>query len=471
MRIFPARHARATGPSERAADVPAHVPCVIVGAGHAGLSVAYGLQQAGLRPLLLEQLPQVGDVWRRRYQRLHLHHLTDAMYLPGMHHGAQVPEYPSRLDFADYLQAYVLLHQMDVRLGHRLHRLTPLDTGGWELQVSVNHTTLTFTADHVVLATGPTGVTPLRPALKGQEHWRGQILHSVDFDSGADYRGQRVLVVGAGNSAIEVLCDLYDNSAEPSLLMRSPGSWVTRQGFAHYHRLLAVGRWLLTYVPGAWLLAPVVLRLLDHYLKYDVRRRYPDLAALGVDTHPATPMLRMAQSRGTRPPTYIDGTWGKVGVTLAELLRAGTVALYRGEIEQLQTDSRSVAFTDGRVGDFDTIILCTGFAPPTEHWQTFLDSQVSQAIAREMPLPWAEHAQFPGLWVALGGVATSRFALQILARRLAARILGHRPPGRVLNPVVSFLLSGIDPGLIQIPRRTLVINTLAACALTYLLWL
>ena len=314
-------------------------------------------------------------------------------------------------------------------------------------------------------------MTPLRPELKGQDHWRGRILHSVDFDSGADYREQRVLVVGAGNSAIEVLCDLHDNGAEPSLLMRSPGSWVTRQGFAHYHRLLAVGRWLLTYVPGAWLLAPVVLRLLDHYLKYDVRRRYPDLAALGVDTHPATPMLRMAQSRGTRPPTYIDGTWGKVGVTLAELLRAGKVALYRGEIEQLQTDSRSVAFTDGRVGDFDTIILCTGFAPPTEHWQTFLDPQVSQALAREMPQAWTEHAQFPGLWVALGGVATSRFALQILASRLAARILGHRPPGRVLNPVVSFLLSGIDPGLIQIPRRTLVINTLAACALTYLLWL
>jgi len=54
--------------------------CIVIGAGHAGLSVARGLKAKGVEPILLEKHHAIGDAWRTRYERLHLHHVTQAMH-------------------------------------------------------------------------------------------------------------------------------------------------------------------------------------------------------------------------------------------------------------------------------------------------------------------------------------------------------------------------------------------------------
>ena len=447
-----------------------HATCIIIGAGHVGLSVAHGLKKSGVEPILLEQHSTIGDAWRKRYERLHLHHITDAMHLPGVKYPQHVPRYPSRLDLADYLQAYAGLHSFDIRLNHQVQSLCAA-ASGWQLQVLQPGTTkpTLFTADQVVLAAGATGITPRIPILNGKDQWAGQILHSQAYINAQPYIGQRVLVVGTGNSAIEILCDLHDHGAHPSMLMRSANSWVTREGFANYHRLLAFGGTILKYVPFTWLAAPFVMRALDRYLMLDVRRRYGDLLDQGIKTDPTPPMLRMARTRGAKAPSYIDGTWGDVGVSMVELIRDGHVPTYQAEIDHLEPGQKAVVFTDGSRAEFDTILLCTGFDPVLAHYATFVDAEVMACIEQDGFQPWSEVAGHPGLWPALGGIATSRYALQVLAARIAARIQNKPPPARVLNPVVSFALAGPDPGLIQVPRRTILINLLACAALLYLL--
>lgn len=443
-------------------------PCLIIGAGHNGLSVAAALRKRGIEAVLLEQHDRVGDQWRERYERLHLHHITDVMHLPGVPYPAHYPRYLSRLDLADYLESYARLQDLDVRCRHKVIHLGHYAAGEWEALVERpgDPVPVTFTADQVVIAAGTTGVTPRIPPLPGRESWGGQVLHSQQYRNAEEFRGKRVLVVGAGNSGIEICCDLYDNGAIPSMLIRGPNSWVTREAYAIYHRTLQFGVPVLKYVPFAWLAAPLVVLGIDAYCKYDVKRRYGDLSDKGIHALPASPMIEMAKSAGTRPPTYVDGTWGDVGVSIFELIRNGKVPTFPAEISRLEAGTKTVVFQDGRQAEFDVVLLCTGFEPILSYYASFLDESVVNKLGQEGVFRFlAPMKEIPGLWISVGGIVSSRFGQDTLGARIAARIRGRSAPFGILNPMLAFLLVGIEPIQIQVPKRTLLINAIA------LLWL
>ena len=459
---------RPHGPSRMRADdrTTTEVPVLIIGAGHCGLSVAMGLKALGIDTIVLEEHAAIGDQWRERYERLHLHHITDAMHLPGVPYPSHVPRYPSRLDLADYLAGYARIHDLDVRLEHRVTHLERSDDGRWRVTVEAAGRALVFTAPNVVVAAGSTGVTPIEPTLPGRDDWAGEVRHSVQYTNATPYVGQRVLIVGSGNSAVEIGCDLFDNGAFPAMLIRSPNSWITRESFAIYHRLLLIGGKIMTYVPFVWLLAPLVLMTLDRYLKHDVARRYGDLREKGVIPHPTPPMQRMAETRARKPPVYIDGTWGDVGSSIFDLIKTGEVAVHTAEIDHLRPGTNTVVFKDGTNADFDVILLCTGFAPIAAHYATFIDRSVMADLARPgVFVPGAAMPDLPGLWLSLGGLSSTRYAQQVLARRIAARVTGREAPKRILSGAAAFAFAGIDPGSFQVRRRTIVINVLAVLAL------
>lgn len=445
-----------------------HAGCLIIGAGHNGLSVGTALRKRGIDPILLDAHDRVGDQWRERYERLHLHHITDVMHLPGVPYPPQYPRYLSRLDFADYLEGYARLQALDVRCRHKVERLERSTTGIWEASVRRpgEQAPLRFTADNVVLAAGSTGVIPRIPRLEGLKDWAGQVLHSQQYRSAEEFRGKRVLVVGAGNSGIEICCDLYDHGADTSILIRGPNSWVTREAYASYHRLLQYGRPVVKYVPFTWLLAPFFILGVDVWCKLEVRRRYGDLSDKGIQELPGPAMIEMARSQGTRPPTYVDGTWGNVGVSLFDLIRCGKLPTYTAEISRLVPGSSTVEFKDGKRGEFDVVLLCTGFEPMMSHYGSFVDEKVLGTLQREDVFRFlGPMKELPGLWISMGGIVGSRFGQDTLGGRIAASIRGIRQPGRILNPMVAFFFAGIEPIQFQVPRITIIINALAALGL------
>jgi cation diffusion facilitator CzcD-associated flavoprotein CzcO len=96
---------------------------IIVGAGPAGLACAATMRGAGLDVAVLEKADRVGAVWRRHYDRLHLH--TDRRHsgLPGMAMPRDFPAYPSRAQMVDYLESYAapFRDQADLRHGGLAH--------------------------------------------------------------------------------------------------------------------------------------------------------------------------------------------------------------------------------------------------------------------------------------------------------------------------------------------------------------
>jgi putative flavoprotein involved in K+ transport len=124
--------------------------------------MAWHLAQQGRRFLVLEAGPEVGHVWRSRWDSLKL--VTPAQYdaLPGMAFPAPADTYPTKDPVADYLQAYVTAFNLPVRLNARATRLSKTDDG-FEVQTADS----TFRARQVVVATGPFQVPFVPPQARG----------------------------------------------------------------------------------------------------------------------------------------------------------------------------------------------------------------------------------------------------------------------------------------------------------------
>src|SRR4029450_4066982 len=114
---------RMTAPHGEAQKDPASgevLDGVVVGGSQAGLAMAWHLQRQGLRFVALEAGPEVGQVWRSRWDSLKL--FTPSQYdaLPGMAFPAPVDTYPTKDPVADYLAAYVAAFALPVRLNAKV---------------------------------------------------------------------------------------------------------------------------------------------------------------------------------------------------------------------------------------------------------------------------------------------------------------------------------------------------------------
>src|SRR5690349_20673913 len=89
----------------------------------------------------------------------------------------------------------------------------------------------TWRAPVVVLATGQYHI-PQQPTWPGQDTYNGRLLHSADYRTGRDYAGQRVLVIGIGNSGAEIAADLAEQGAAfVAVSVRTPPFIVPRDRF------------------------------------------------------------------------------------------------------------------------------------------------------------------------------------------------------------------------------------------------
>ncbi|MBX3195303.1 MAG: NAD(P)/FAD-dependent oxidoreductase [Microbacteriaceae bacterium] len=188
---------------------------VVIGAGQAGLSVAYYLRRLGLDPgndfVVLDRGPGTGGAWQHRWEALRLgfaHRVND---LPGMDElglsfSTADRQLPARDVVADYYARYEEHYALQVV---RPATVTSVTQGLDDFAVTFRgeHGERTVTTEVVVNATGTWG-SPFVPWYPGMREFRGRHVHTVDYVSAEEFRDQDVVVVGGGTSAIGFLLEL-----------------------------------------------------------------------------------------------------------------------------------------------------------------------------------------------------------------------------------------------------------------------
>ena len=175
---------------------------VVVGGSQAGLAMAWHLARQGLRFVVLEAGPEVGHVWRNRWDSLKLFTPSQFDALPGMAFPAPADTYPTKDPVADYLRDYAKAFDLPVRLNARATSLTQTDEG-FEVCTADD----IFQARQVVVATGPFQV-PFIPPMASKLDPSVTQLHSADYRHPQALPDKPVLVVGGGNSGFQIAEEL-----------------------------------------------------------------------------------------------------------------------------------------------------------------------------------------------------------------------------------------------------------------------
>jgi putative flavoprotein involved in K+ transport len=306
---------------------------VVIGAGAAGLAAAASLRARGIDTTILERGQHVGEAWRGRYDRLHLHTIRWLSDLPGYRIPRDFGRWVARDQFVQYLEQYAAHHRLEPRFGVEAERIDR-DDGHWSVRTSDG----TIPARVVVVASGYTCV-PQLPKWPGK--FEGPVLHSVNYRNPEPYRGQDVLVVGTGNSGTEIALDLAEGGARRvRIAMRTAPNILRRDMKGFPTQLIGLA--------GQRLPAT----LLDSIIRVLRRATIPDLSAQGLP-RPNTPY---SQFQRTATVPILD-------VGFVDAVRDRRIEVVPGVAS---LDGRAVVLADGSRLFPDSIVAATGYSPGLE---------------------------------------------------------------------------------------------------------
>ncbi|XP_038886737.1 probable indole-3-pyruvate monooxygenase YUCCA11 [Benincasa hispida] len=315
---------------------------IIVGAGPAGLAVSACLNRLSIRNIVLERDDCCASLWRKRaYDRLKLHLAKNYCSLPYMSFPDNAPTYISRVDFLKYLDEYMSFFGIEPRCCRTVERAWYNEVEE-KWKVGVDNTSSgvqeRYDCKFLVVATGENSEGFL-PNIPGLESFNGEVLHSSGYDNGQRFRGKDVLVVGCGNSGMEIAYDLSNHDANTSIVVRSPVHVLTKD-------IVRLGMFLLKYFP---------CNVVDSISINLAKLKYGDFSKYGIQRPRGGPFLVKAKTG--RSPTIDVGCMKRI---------------QRGEIKVLPSitciKGEQVRFAYGIMNCFDAIIFATGYKSTVLNW-------------------------------------------------------------------------------------------------------
>jgi putative flavoprotein involved in K+ transport len=196
---------------------------LVVGGGHAGLSIAARLRQLNVDVLIVDREERIGDNWRTRYHALTLHNQVHVNHLPYMPFPATWPAYIPKDKLAGWFEYYAEAMELDFWTRTEF-------TGGsydaatrrWAATLRMpDGSTRTMRPRHVVMATGVSDA-PNLPDIPSLKNFKGRVVHAHGYRGAEEWKEKRALVIGTGTSGHDIAQDLHSNGAKVTLVQRSP---------------------------------------------------------------------------------------------------------------------------------------------------------------------------------------------------------------------------------------------------------
>ena len=403
---------------------------LIVGGGHNGLELAARLGLLGVDALVVERLPRVGDVWRRRYSALALHNGIALNHLPYMPFPSSWPKYLPKDMLGDWIEAYAKVMECNVWTDTTfVEGRFDDELGVWSARVRRGDgSERVLRPRHVVFANGVVG-EPNIPDVPGLKEFNGQVLHSHDFDSGAPWRGKKVLLLGVGNTAHDIAQDLHGHGADVTMIQRGSLTVFSVKSASLNHSIY--------YSEGL----PIDdCDLIVSCNTFEVLLRGYKLATQRMVENDR-PLLEGLRARGFKLDIGAEGGGHQMKVRASHggyYLNVGCSDLIvNGKIGLMQYEDidRFVAggalLKDGRVEPADLVITATGYQSPHRVVEQLLGTEIAQKIGPvwgmddggEMCNMYKPTPQ-KGLWFAGGGFAQARIWTHYMALQIKAREVG-----------------------------------------------
>ncbi|HTG53889.1 MAG TPA: NAD(P)-binding domain-containing protein, partial [Gemmatimonadaceae bacterium] len=193
----------------------------VIGAGPSGLAAARALQENGLAYHVFERHRDVGGIWDMAnpgtpmYDSAHFISSRTQSAFDDFPMPEDYADYPSRQRILEYIRAFADRHRLreHITFGATVERVARAD-GAWEVTV---RGAAPRRYDAVIAASGHQW-DPVLPSYPGT--FTGTALHSKDYHHANLFDGKRVLVVGAGNSGCDIVCDAAARGARAMLSVR-----------------------------------------------------------------------------------------------------------------------------------------------------------------------------------------------------------------------------------------------------------
>lgn len=196
---------------------------IVIGAGQSGLAMGYYLKKSGLLFLILEAGGEAAGAWPNYYESLKLFSPGKFSSLPGLSLSTLKNEYPSRNQIIQYLKDYASYFELPIAFHKRVEKVYKT-SDGFQITTSSGEEYLSL---NVVCATGSFN-NPYIPEIEGLNKYRGKVLHSAQYKNTEPFLNKSVIVVGRGNSAVQIAIELSE-VADSTLAAREPISFIPQK--------------------------------------------------------------------------------------------------------------------------------------------------------------------------------------------------------------------------------------------------
>jgi len=335
----------------------------IIGAGSTGLTACQVLKSRGIPYDCFEKGTQVGGNWRYEndnglsstYRSLHINSARKLMSFKAFPMPDSYPDYPSHWQVAEYFDAYVKRFGLaeTITFGTEVVSVVPAD-GGWEVTVRDGDGERTEAYRAVMVANGhhwnPRWPEPAFPGSVGFEGEQIHVHHYREPDVLVD---KRVLVLGIGNSAVDIAVE-SSRIAERTFLAMRRGAWVLPK--------FINGKPVDEAAPPATSFLPLALQ--RFFMGRALKVAVGDMETYGLPK----PDHKLLEAHPT------------VSSELLPRLGHGDIEV-KPNIDRF-TGGRTVRFDDGSEEELDLIVYCTGYRISFP----FLPEDVFRATDNRMPL-------------------------------------------------------------------------------------
>lgn len=317
----------------------------IIGAGPAGLATARALRARGLDYDQFERHSDVGGLWdidapdSPMYEAAHFISSRSMSGFAGFPMSEKFPDYPSHRQVLSYLRDFATAYDLrdGIEFDTSVDSVNKLDDGRWRVVLGDGRAAR---YQAVVCCSGAQWV-PNLPPVPGS--FSGEIMHSSTYRDLDQIRDKRVLVVGGGNSACDIVVDAGRAAAAAVISMRRGYWFIPKHVFGIPSDVFADS--------GPKLPAWIEQRLFGAML---------------------TVLYGKPEKLGLQHPDHkLFETHPVLNSNLFLSLQHGDVAAKPGITT---TSGRTVTFADGSSADFDMIILATGYLHTVPYAQQYFSS-------------------------------------------------------------------------------------------------